>query len=121
MRERNCTETASALFSCPEEGCTKVYRSNHYLVSHLDSHQTTMGGEMLLSESKNTRDPQDLQYFYRQQLQQRASWLGPQGKEVQQTYGTGENFLLELFVVGEETECKVTPRDVLKRIRTLCR
>ena len=49
-----------------------------------------MGGEILLSESKNTRDPQDLQYFYRQQLQQRASWLGPQGKEVQQTYGTGE-------------------------------
>ena len=42
-----------------------------------------MGGEILLSESKNTRDPQDLQYFYRQRLQQRASWLGPQGKEVQ--------------------------------------
>ena len=80
-----------------------------------------MGGEILLSESKNTRDPQDLQYFYRQQLQQRASWLGPQGKEVQQTYGTCENFLLELFLVGEETESKVTPRDVLKRIRTLCR
>ena len=34
--ERNCEETASALFSCPEEGCTKVYRSNRYLVSHLD-------------------------------------------------------------------------------------
>ena len=36
VRERNCEETASALFSCPEEGCTKVYRSNHYLVNHLD-------------------------------------------------------------------------------------
>ncbi|PFX13401.1 hypothetical protein AWC38_SpisGene22517 [Stylophora pistillata] len=34
--KRNYEETASALFSCPEEGCIKVYGSNHYLVSHLD-------------------------------------------------------------------------------------
>ena len=36
VREMNCEETASALFSCPQEGCTKVYRSNHYLINHLD-------------------------------------------------------------------------------------
>ncbi|PFX16172.1 hypothetical protein AWC38_SpisGene19569 [Stylophora pistillata] len=44
---RNCEETASALFSCPEEGCIKVYRSNHYLVSHLDfrKHQHKLNRE----------------------------------------------------------------------------
>ena len=32
-----------------------------------------------------------------------------------------KNFLLELFLVGEETGRKVTPPYALKRIRTLCR
>ena len=32
----NCEETESPLYSCPDEGCTKVYRSNRSLVSHLD-------------------------------------------------------------------------------------
>ena len=54
------------------------------------SHQTAVGGEVLLSENKNTRDPTDLQCFNRQQVQQCASWLGPQGKEVQQVYGHSE-------------------------------
>ena len=80
-----------------------------------------MGGEMLLSESKNTRDRRDLQYFYRQQLQQCARWLGPQGKEVQQITEQAKNFLLELSLVGEETWRKVTPPDASRRIRTLCR
>ena len=32
-----------------------------------------------------------------------------------------KNFLLELFVVGEETGGKVTPPDASRRKRTLCR
>ena len=35
--------------------------------------------------------------------------------------GTNKNFLLEVFLVGEETGRKVTPPYALKRIRTLCR
>ena len=78
-----------------------------------------MGGEMLLSESKYTRDPQDLQCFYRQQLQQCAWWLGPQGRKCSRFTEQVENFLLELFLVGEETGRKVTPPDASRRIRTL--
>lgn len=36
MAEHNCEETARTLFSCPEEGFTRVYLSNRYLVSDLD-------------------------------------------------------------------------------------
>ena len=32
-----------------------------------------------------------------------------------------KNFLLELFLVGEETGRKVSPPDASRRIRTLCR
>ena len=32
-----------------------------------------------------------------------------------------KNFLLELFLLGEETGRKVTPPDASRRIRTLCR
>ena len=40
---------------------------------------------------------------------------------MQQVYGKVKNFLLELFLLGEETGSKVTPPDASRRIRTLCR
>ena len=130
--ERNCAETASTLFSCPEEGCTKVYRSNHYLVSHLD-----------LGKRQHK-----MQYTHiRRQWAAKCSSLKATIPETHKTSSTStanssnsvprgwalrarkcrrlteqvKNFLLELFLVSEETECQVTPPDALKRIRTLCR
>lgn len=136
VRERNCEETASALFSCPEEGCTKVYRSNHYLINHLDfgKHQYKLHRET--------------QYDHiRRQWAAKCSSLKAKIPETHKTSSAStasssnsvprgwalkarkcsrftekvKNFLLELFLLGEETGRKVTPPDASRRIRTLCR
>ena len=134
--ERNCEETASALFSCPEEGGTKVCRSNPYLVSHLDlgKHQYKLHRETQYDHIRR----------------QWAAKCSPLKTKIPETHKTSsastanssnsvprgwalkarkcsrfteqvKNFLLELFLVGEETERKMTPLDASRRIRTLCR
>ena len=120
--ERNCEETASALFSCPAEGCTKVYRSNHNLVSHFDfgKHQYKLHRETQCDH-------------IRRQWTAKCSSLKAKIPETHKTSSTSaanssnsvprgwalkarkcsrfaeqvNNFLLELFLVGKETGRKV--------------
>ena len=75
---------------------------------------------MFLSESKNTRDPQNLQCFYRQQLNSVPRGWALKARKCSRFTEQEKNFLLELFLVGEETGRKVTPPGASRRIRTLC-
>ena len=134
--ERNCEETASALFSCPEERCTKVYRSKRYLVSHLDfgKHQYKLHQE---TQYDHIRRQWAAKYFsLKTKIPEthktssastaNSSNCVPRGRALKARKCSRfteqvKNFLLELFLVGEETGRKVTPPDASGRIRTLCR
>ena len=134
--ERNCEETASALFSCPEEGCTKVYRSNRDLVSHLDlsKHQYKLHRETQYDHirrqwaakcsSLQTKIPETHKTSSASTANSSSSV--PRGwalkaRKCSTFTEQVKDFLLELFLVGEETGRKLTPPDASRRIRTLCR
>ena len=136
VRERNCEETASALFSCPEEGCTKVYRSNHYLINHLDfgKHQYKLHRETQCdhirrqSAAKCSSLKAKIPETHKTSSAPTASSSNkvPRGwalkaRKCSRFTEKVKNFLLELFLLGEETGRKVTPPDASRRIRTLCR
>ena len=136
VRERNCEETASALFSCPEEGCTKVYRSNHYLINHLDlgKHQYKIRRETqydhirrqgaakccsLKAEIPETHKTSNASTASSSNSVPRSWAL--KARKCSRFTEKVKNFILELFLLGEETGRKVTRPDASRRIRTLCR
>lgn len=133
--ECNCKETASASLSCPEEGCAKVYRSNHYLVSHLNfgKHQYKLHPEtqydLIIRQwaakcsSLKAKIPETHKTTITSTANSSNSVPGGWAHKAWKCSRFTERvnkFLLELFLVGEETRRKVTPPDASRRIHTLC-
>lgn len=132
------TEESSVLFSCPEEGCIKTYKSFHSLQKHLD-----VGKHLLKPERESTYDTikkkwaetcKDVAGSYVHQpaahpftssvaaSADNAMSLGWALKTTRKSVRFTEKiktYLKNKFLEGEETGRKANPNDVATKIKTL--
>lgn len=120
-------------FTCPEEGCVKAYQKAHNLQRHLDFgkhefklHQETQydsirrqWAEKCTSiKGRNPSCPGTLSGSVQGSHLQRG-WALVKSKKRKRFSKAIKEFLLELFMIGEETGRKITPSEASHRMRSL--
>jgi len=121
-------------FYCPEEGCVKVYRYRRFLDQHLDvgKHNFKLHEE---SQYDNLRrkwaqkctsvkapNPTSLPVqgtTSHSSARVPMGWALPKSKQGKRFSLQVKTFLLEQFMIGEETGLKVTPQETSKRMRSM--
>lgn len=136
-RQLACTREESEQFACPDESCIKIYSSVKNLQRHLDygKHEMKLHEESQFDSirrkwaekctSVKTRLPPrpsaDFEPNYCTQrnieVSERRGWALRQTKCHKRYSAKVKNYLLELFLIGEETGRKVTPTEASRRMR----
>ena len=135
-----CESTEVSQFACPEEGCVKVYQSYNTLQRHLD-----VGKHLLKLERETTYDEIKRKWtatcksvtgsYVRGEASTSTSnqstsgaklgpridagWALKKSKKVTRFSGNVRQYLLAIFLQGEESGKKATPHDVATRMKTV--
>ncbi|CAH3107506.1 unnamed protein product, partial [Porites lobata] len=94
-------------FTCPEQGCIKTFRTNQTLQRHLDFGRH----EIKLHE--------DSSFGVTEENVLSMGWAQTKSKRRSRFSVKVKNYLLEQFMIGEETGRKVTPAEASARMRTV--
>ncbi|XP_078349911.1 uncharacterized protein LOC144634762 isoform X2 [Oculina patagonica] len=124
----------SDVFGCPEEGCIKTFRTSQNLQRHLDfgRHQFKLHEESQYDHIRRkwaehclSLKPENPSYLLGassssqdMEIEVGMGWALPKSKRSNRFSDQVKKFLLEQFMIGEETGRKVTPGEAAKRMRS---
>ena len=123
------------LFNCPEEGCVKTFRTSQNLHRHLDLgrhhfklHEESQYDQIRCKWTQHCMSlkPQNPSSLFTaiscsEELESDViiGWAQTRSKRSNRFSKQVKSFLLEQFMIGEETGRKVTPAEAAIRIRSL--
>ena len=117
------------LFNCPEEGCVKNFRTSKNLQRHLDlgHHHFKLNEESRKwAQHCMSLKPQNSSYLFTASSSSEEvvsdvviGWAQTRSKRSNRFPEQVKRFLLEQFMIGEETGRKVTPAKAANRMRSL--
>lgn len=123
------------LFNCPEEGCVKNFRTSKNLQRHLDlgRHHFKLHEESQYDQIRRkwaqhcmSLKPQNPSYLFTASSSSEEvvsdvviGWAQTRSKRSNRFPEKVKKFLLEQFMIGEETGRKVTPAEGANRMRSL--
>ena len=122
------------VFSCPEEGCIKAFRSNQNLQRHLDlgRHQFKLHEESQYDQIRRkwaehclSLKPENPSFLSTASSTAKDvesevvnGWALTKSKRSNRFSEEVKSFLLEQFMIGEETGRKITPAEATARMRS---
>ena len=123
------------LFNCPEEGCVKNFRTSKNLQRHLDlgRHHFKLHEESQYDQIRHkwaqhgmSLKPQNPSYLFTASSSSEEvendmviGWAQTRSKRSNRFPEQVKSFLLQQFVIGEDTGRKVTPVEAATRMRSL--